>query len=983
MSLRDAHLLVCRSSGDTLKKRCCVACVTAPATHQWMGNEHTRPLAFCGQQCAVKHLGTPVHVVANNKNKTSVLNYETLGVVPLSDTHVRLENNSPLQRVFAHHPYLRMGSAILPRRLADICVRQIAAGRRRRSEDEDDSDDSDDDSSSSSGGERDGSVGSSSSSAASRASSYHSVVKHVRLDNEDDPLSTVPLADIIQALRDNGNIWLAESFAAMPRTLADDKDGEATRWMRGTFGRWLVDANDPLAAAVVVTLARANVANITPLLEFGGERLLLQAVDGRPLLAALWDVLEDNEPFMLRLLDRYAIGNPRVLDAYHYSGKEDNTELYTLLHAAAEHLSVEGTRMLLATGAVQYRTAGGRGPLHTLLAYAYQDAARAAQIIRHYNVARSRGWFFFMPDAPDKTGSKLLGHMLSQPYPALVETWLESLSVSLTRVRRVDASFGGGVQDAHDTPMYRTSAEFRRVIDSYRPDSLRAAVRNKNVAEATALLNKGAYPYEENDDGHAPLVAVAVSSHYPSVEMARLLLAHNYSPRMIEGLKEWRYESTMDTLLMVAITNTSDPKLVRLLFEYNAAGDIHARNDDGRTVMHLTAASPYEEIQALVSLLAEKGCDINTKDAEGDTPLDVALDEFNSEAATLLVYLGAQGLEPMMHAAGNLMPGVIRALAKRGFDVNAVDRAGETALYRAAVSGIDEDYEDLHKERRETLQTLVMLGADIRGQSAFLLTDNIRSMPLSGFKMLLEMGADPNAVKPSGKTVLQVMREHEILYREYIPVLLEAGARDDNNASPTPMQMNSCLVCREPSSSFSLVAKQRLCGDCLAFIGKNRRSSGNSNSEPLERVELVRVVDGDTVVVSTAQQTQMLHVRLSRIDAPEKKQEYGMESARVLSKLLLSGTSADDKGVLMLQREEQDRYGRTVGTLYVDGKDINAAMLKAGAAWHYTQYDRSLPAVRERYASLEAKARAKKIGLWADNAAQEPWLWRRARRNKH
>jgi len=71
--------------------------------------------------------------------------------------------------------------------------------------------------------------------------------------------------------------------------------------------------------------------------------------------------------------------------------------------------------------------------------------------------------------------------------------------------------------------------------------------------------------------------------------------------------------------------------------------------------------------------------------------------------------------------------------------------------------------------------------------------------------------------------------------------------------------------------------------------------------------------------------------------------------------------------------QDTDKYGRTVGRVYVGSLDVNAELVKQGAAWVYRQYlkDQSLLA-------LEEQARAAKIGLWGLPEAQRmpPWEWR-------
>lgn len=37
---------------------------------------------------------------------------------------------------------------------------------------------------------------------------------------------------------------------------------------------------------------------------------------------------------------------------------------------------------------------------------------------------------------------------------------------------------------------------------------------------------------------------------------------------------------------------------------------------------------------------------------------------------------------------------------------------------------------------------------------------------------------------------------------------------------------------------------------------------------------------------------------------------------------------------------DTDRYGRSVGRVYVDGVDVNAEMIRCGAAWVFRKYVR-------------------------------------------
>jgi len=128
---------------------------------------------------------------------------------------------------------------------------------------------------------------------------------------------------------------------------------------------------------------------------------------------------------------------------------------------------------------------------------------------------------------------------------------------------------------------------------------------------------------------------------------------------------------------------------------------------------------------------------------------------------------------------------------------------------------------------------------------------------------------------------------------------------------------------------------------------------------------VVRVADGDTVSVLDAANRQH-KIRLYGIDAPERDQPRGGASREALADLVAGRTV----GVVVVATDD---YGRDVGTLYLDGQDINLAMVAGGHAWwyrHYAPYEHRLEAA-------QGEARTKRRGLWADPDPKPPWDWRR------
>jgi endonuclease YncB( thermonuclease family) len=96
-------------------------------------------------------------------------------------------------------------------------------------------------------------------------------------------------------------------------------------------------------------------------------------------------------------------------------------------------------------------------------------------------------------------------------------------------------------------------------------------------------------------------------------------------------------------------------------------------------------------------------------------------------------------------------------------------------------------------------------------------------------------------------------------------------------------------------------------------------------------VEVTRVVDGDTIDVSSGKR-----VRLVQIDTPEAGGEcYGAEAAAELGRLLPVGTR------VALERDpaldNADRYGRLLRYVFKDGTNVNLVLVRRGAAsvWFY------------------------------------------------
>jgi len=79
--------------------------------------------------------------------------------------------------------------------------------------------------------------------------------------------------------------------------------------------------------------------------------------------------------------------------------------------------------------------------------------------------------------------------------------------------------------------------------------------------------------------------------------------------------------------------------------------------------------------------------------------------------------------------------------------------------------------------------------------------------------------------------------------------------------------------------------------------------------------KVVSVSDGDTVTVLDEQRRQH-KIRLDGIDAPESSQDFGSRAKQSLSDLVFGKT-------VTVISSKKDRYGRTLGKVTIDGRNIN------------------------------------------------------------
>ncbi len=157
----------------------------------------------------------------------------------------------------------------------------------------------------------------------------------------------------------------------------------------------------------------------------------------------------------------------------------------------------------------------------------------------------------------------------------------------------------------------------------------------------------------------------------------------------------------------------------------------------------------------------------------------------------------------------------------------------------------------------------------------------------------------------------------------------------------------------------------------LVCVAQQTPVAAPNNLQLVIEGKVINVHDGDTVTVLD-HNNKKFHIRLAGIDAPELKQEFGNVSQQNLSRMVLG------KDVSIFWTKV-DKYRRTVGTIKIDGRDMNIEQVKAGMAWHFKKYaDEQDPTDRVTYAAAEQQARAAKLGLWQYENPTPPGDWRQA-----
>ena len=127
----------------------------------------------------------------------------------------------------------------------------------------------------------------------------------------------------------------------------------------------------------------------------------------------------------------------------------------------------------------------------------------------------------------------------------------------------------------------------------------------------------------------------------------------------------------------------------------------------------------------------------------------------------------------------------------------------------------------------------------------------------------------------------------------------------------------------------------------------------------------IEVYDGDTITVHN--NDKKYRIRFYGIDAPEARQEHGITARDALRNKILGRE-------VTVSVVNLDRYGRAVGQVMLESRNINLEMVREGHAWYYENYARN----ETEFENAHYQARRKKLGLWKYDSPTPPWKYRSA-----
>jgi micrococcal nuclease len=152
-------------------------------------------------------------------------------------------------------------------------------------------------------------------------------------------------------------------------------------------------------------------------------------------------------------------------------------------------------------------------------------------------------------------------------------------------------------------------------------------------------------------------------------------------------------------------------------------------------------------------------------------------------------------------------------------------------------------------------------------------------------------------------------------------------------------------------------------------VGRNLEQSKEADEDHGEIRKVIRIVDGDTIVVSPNEKVRLIGVDTPETVHPKKIVECFGKDAKEFTRRAVEGKTIrlvlDD---VNRARQHKDKYGRTLAYAYLeDGTMLNRELISQGYAHAYTRFRFRY---RVEFRQLERTARDQAVGLWSSCRVQ-------------
>ncbi len=162
----------------------------------------------------------------------------------------------------------------------------------------------------------------------------------------------------------------------------------------------------------------------------------------------------------------------------------------------------------------------------------------------------------------------------------------------------------------------------------------------------------------------------------------------------------------------------------------------------------------------------------------------------------------------------------------------------------------------------------------------------------------------------------------------------------------------------------------RLALACLSLLVCIPCAFAQPTPSSLARAKVVAYSSGTAFAVLDATD-KLRRIKLTGVDAPERKQRFAAE-ARALASQWLGSASIE------IAVDATDKEQRIHGRVTVNGNDIGLVLIEAGLAWcDPTDEGHLPPAIRAAYRQGCEQARSQRRGLWQEANPTPPWEYRK------